>query len=175
VTDDLLEGRPNGRIIKIDTATWSATVVATGLYFANGVILSADESQLIFSETYAARLSVLDLKSQRVTPLLSTHFIDNLSPGPKEGTFWASIVLRRDAFLDTVAGSAILRRLLRKVPAPVKPYTGGLLLDEKGDVELAFQDPAGQLIHGTSVYASYRNRLYIGTYKEHGIVSCPLK
>jgi hypothetical protein len=77
--------------------------------------------------------------------------------------------------IDTIVSSALLRRLVRKLPSPEKPYSAGLLLDEKGNVERAFQDPTGELIHGTSVYASYRGRLYIGCYKAHGIVTCPLK
>src|SRR5262245_50105857 len=48
---DLLEHRPNGRVLAYDPATRRCRVVADGLYFPNGVALAPDESWLLVAET----------------------------------------------------------------------------------------------------------------------------
>ncbi len=173
VTDDFWEGRPYGRLVKIDMATRKTTVLATGLYFANGLALSKDEKTLFFSETAACRLSKLDLDTLRVSLFMGTHPIDNLTP-TEDGFFWASVVAKRDPSVDFIMASAVLRRLMRKLPLPVPRYSAGLLFSEKGEIVRAFEDAKGTLLDRTSVYASYRNRVYVGSYGEHGILSCAL-
>ncbi len=172
VTDDLWEGRPYGRIVRIDMATRTTTVLATGLYFANGVYLTQDEKALIFSETYAGRLSKLDLATLRVSPFMGTHLIDNLTPAG-DGRFWAAVVAKHDPKVDAIMASPLLRRLMRKLPLPASPYSAGLLFNEQGEIVRAFEDAKGSLLDRTSVYASYRNRLYVGSYSDHGIITCP--
>ena len=53
---DLLEGRPHGRLLRYDPASKATTVLAQGLYFANGVALAQDESFLVVNETYRYRV-----------------------------------------------------------------------------------------------------------------------
>ena len=54
---DLLEARPRGRLLRHDPATGETRVLLEGLYFANGVALSADESYVVVSECYRYRLT----------------------------------------------------------------------------------------------------------------------
>lgn len=50
------QGRPSGRVLVYDPATRATSLVAAGLWFANGVALSQDESFLVIGETFGARL-----------------------------------------------------------------------------------------------------------------------
>lgn len=48
---DVLEARPHGRLMSFDPSTRRTTVLARGLYFANGVAVSPDQDSLVFCET----------------------------------------------------------------------------------------------------------------------------
>jgi sugar lactone lactonase YvrE len=47
---------PTGRLLTYDPATGATHVLATGLWFANGVALAADESFVVVGSTFSARL-----------------------------------------------------------------------------------------------------------------------
>ncbi|RWW69683.1 hypothetical protein BHE74_00022706 [Ensete ventricosum] len=49
---DLLEARPNGRLLKFDPSTKETTVVLADLAFPNGVALSSDQDFLVVCETW---------------------------------------------------------------------------------------------------------------------------
>ncbi|THU55614.1 hypothetical protein C4D60_Mb11t08430 [Musa balbisiana] len=49
---DLLEARPNGRLLKFDASTKETTVVLADLVFPNGVALSSDQDFLVVCETW---------------------------------------------------------------------------------------------------------------------------
>lgn len=48
---DVLEGRPNGRLLKYDPSTKATSILATDLFFPNGVALAFDQTFLVFCET----------------------------------------------------------------------------------------------------------------------------
>jgi hypothetical protein len=110
--------------------------------------------------------------SRERTVLLGSHFSDNLSPGREAGTFWVAHVGRHDAALDLLVGSPWLRRLMRKLPLPTTPWSMGVLVDEHGTVLDSYEDADGTLASATSVFAPYRNRLFIGTFGNKFIVAC---
>jgi len=168
--DDLWEGRPHGRILKIDTASWSHEVIARNLYFVNGVMLSSDETSLFFAETFSGRLSKLNLKTGAIELVLKTHPTDNISPGPRDGTFWLAHPGQVDAAMQFVTKSAFLRRLLRKLPVPVKAFGMGVLVDEFGKLLDGYSgcDPMSD----TTVFYSYRGFTYVGSFTSKGIVRC---
>ena len=49
---DILEGRPHGRLLSFDPSTQETKVLVRDLYFANGVVVSPDQTFLIFCETF---------------------------------------------------------------------------------------------------------------------------
>ncbi len=133
--DDLWEGKPFGRIISFDLKTKEAKLVAENLYFANGVHLSQDEQTLFVAETFANRVSKVDLKTGKTSIFLSgTDLIDNISPGSEPGTFWLSGVSRNNPSIGFIFRSAFLRRLMRKLPPPATGYASGLLVTENGEI-----------------------------------------
>lgn len=48
---DILEGKPNGRLLSYNSTTKQTKVLLSDLYFANGVVVSPDQNSLIFCET----------------------------------------------------------------------------------------------------------------------------
>ncbi|BAT75321.1 hypothetical protein LR48_Vigan01g171000 [Vigna angularis] len=48
---DILEGKPNGRLLSYNPATKKTTLLAQDLYFANGVAVSPDQQFVVFCES----------------------------------------------------------------------------------------------------------------------------
>lgn len=48
---DIFEGKPNGRLLGFDPVTKETKVLVSDLYFANGVVLSPDQTHLVYCET----------------------------------------------------------------------------------------------------------------------------
>ena len=79
---DLLEARPNGRLLRYDPKTGQSEVLLDGLYYANGVTLSKDEGFVLVNETFRYRITRYWLTGVRAGS--SEVFIDNL-PGFPDG------------------------------------------------------------------------------------------
>ena len=81
----VIEGRPTGSLFRRDP-DGTVSVLASGLHFANGVTLTADESALVFAETTACRVSKYWLTGEAagsITPLATDlpGYPDNISTG----------------------------------------------------------------------------------------------
>jgi sugar lactone lactonase YvrE len=120
-----LEARGRGSLFRLN-GDHTVTRLVDGLYFANGVTPTADESALVFAETMGRRLSKYWLSGPRagqVTPLaenLPGH-PDNLSTG-SDGRIWTAIVSPAHAALQWLAPRApILRKLLWRLPDRFSP------------------------------------------------------
>jgi sugar lactone lactonase YvrE len=117
----------------------TVTTLATGLYFANGVTLTADESALVFAETLGARVSKYWLTGPgagTITPLADElpGYPDNISTGP-DGRIWVAMVADRNAVVERLAPKApALRKLMWRLPY-------GWLPDAKPMVWLIAFDP----------------------------------
>jgi sugar lactone lactonase YvrE len=116
----VLEGSGRGSLFRLDAAG-NVTTLVDGLYFANGVTLTADESALVFAETTARRLSKYWLTGERagsVTPLVQNlpGLPDNISTGPG-GRIWTAIASPVNPGADWLASRApILRKLIWRLP-----------------------------------------------------------
>ena len=75
---ELFEHTPNGRLLVFDPITQKTTTLLSGLYFANGVALSSDESFVLVNETLMYRIQKYWLKGDKAGT--SEIFIENL-PG----------------------------------------------------------------------------------------------
>lgn len=62
---DLLEGRPFGRVIRIDPASGAAEVIADGLYFPNSLVIAPDGNALILGESSRYRLTRVWIRGPR--------------------------------------------------------------------------------------------------------------
>jgi sugar lactone lactonase YvrE len=144
---DLLEHRPNGRVLAYDPATRETSVVATGLYFPNGVALTPDESALLVCETVAHRLTSVALPSGEVTELADLPaYPDNMS-SVGDGTFWIALASPRVPIAERLLPHPLLRRIVAVLPTAVqpqpKPHTIVAQVDAAGAVLRTLHAPTG--------------------------------
>lgn len=121
----IMEARGRGSLFRLD-ADGTVTTLLDGLYFANGLTATADESALVFAETQARRLSKYWLSGPRagtVTPL-AVHlpgYPDNISTGAN-GRIWVAMVSPPNAAAEWLAPRApMIRKLLWRLPDRLQP------------------------------------------------------
>lgn len=120
-----LEARGRGSLFRLD-ADGTVTTVVSGLYFTNGVTVTADESAVVFAETMGRRLSKYWLTGPRagtVTPL-AVHLPgmpDNISTG-SDGRIWTAMVTPVNAAAEGLMPRAPwLRKAIWRLPARLQP------------------------------------------------------
>jgi sugar lactone lactonase YvrE len=119
-----LDARGTGGLYRLDPDGTVATLVS-GLYFANGLTVTADGSALVFAETQGRRLSKYWLTGPQagfVTPL-ATHLPgmpDNISTGA-DGRIWVALVSGINVSEWLAPRTPSLRRLVWRLPDAVQP------------------------------------------------------
>lgn len=169
---DLMEARPNGRLLKYDPSTGKTEVLLKELYFANGVALSQKEDFVLVNETYRYRIRRYWLKGPKAGT--NDFFIENLPGFPDNisadgnGTFYLALFTVRNSLLDSILHPRPgLKSFIAKLPKflwpKAQPYGFVLLLDENGIPLRSFQEPSGKHLKAiTSV--KYKNGfLYLGS------------
>ena len=122
---DLLEHSGTGRLLSLSPNGRTETVL-TGLHFANGVALAADESFVVVAESGAYRLTRhwLAGAAAGTTDVLVDNlpgFPDNIARG-SDGLIWIAMGSPRNRMLDLLAPRPpILRRLLWAMPDALLP------------------------------------------------------
>ncbi|ORV14889.1 SMP-30/gluconolactonase/LRE family protein [Mycobacterium celatum] len=145
-TAAVIEARGRGGLFKLG-ADGTVTQLLDGLYFANGVTPTADESALVFAETQARRLSKYWLSGPQagsVTPL-AVHLPgmpDNISTGA-DGRIWTAMVAEVNTALEWLVPRApVLRKLAWRLPERLQPHI-------KPEVwALAFDPGSGHVVAG---------------------------
>jgi sugar lactone lactonase YvrE len=171
---DFLEHRPTGRVLVRDPAGGLA-VVADGLSFCNGIVLSGDERTLFVAETGAYRVWRIDAAARgldlRKGPQAGAAIVlddlpgfpDNLMRG-MDGRIWLGLAKPRAASADAMAGHPFVRKLALRLPRFLWPvprdYGHVLAFTEDGRVVADLQDPAGAYPDTTGVLET-ADRLYI--------------
>ncbi|CAN7287711.1 SMP-30/gluconolactonase/LRE family protein [Paenibacillus sp. LjRoot56] len=170
---EIAENKPHGRLLKYDPLTKQTTVLLEGLYFANGVALSADEDFVLVAESYHYQLTRYWLKGSKKGT--SDIFADNLAGFPdnitrdEQGHFWVGIFTTRISFVDQMHRSPWLAGIMAKLPESLlsgasAPAKHGLAveLNPQGQLIESWHDPEGSL-YGVTTAASDNGYLYIGT------------
>ncbi|MGN9810239.1 SMP-30/gluconolactonase/LRE family protein [Micromonospora sp. BQ11] len=174
---DLLEHRPNGRVLAYDPGSGRTEVVCDGLYFPNGIALTPDESALMLVETSVHRLVRVDLPDGTVTVLADLPaYPDNLTP-VGDGTYWIALPSPRVPVVERLLPYPRLRQLVAVLPAAVqpKPLRYGLvaLVDGDGRVLRTLHGPSGAYDMVTGVRQD-GDRLWLGSLTGPGIARVPL-
>ncbi len=172
--EEALESAPNGRLVKYDIHTKECAVVLNELFFANGVAVSPDETYVLVNETMRYRVKRVFVRGPREGEV--ELFIDNLPGFPDgistgaDGTFWLAIFAPRNALLDTAGPKPWLRKLLYRVPAPLKPkpkrHPFVLGLDADGNVVHNLQDADGVDFAKSTSAEQAGDWLYVGSLTE---------
>ena len=169
---DLFEQSATGRVIEFDPATRSARVLARGLSFPNGLVVSEDGQSLLLAETARYRIwrialaaDDLDVRlpSDQATVLLDNlpGFPDNLVRG-LDGRIWLGFTGPRADSLDQA--SPFMRKVALRLPpallpAPVR-HGHVMAFTEDGRVVADLQDPAGTVAETTGLTET-ADRLYV--------------
>ncbi len=179
---DLLEGRPHGRLLRYDPATRTSSVLAQGLYFANGVALARDESFLVIAETYRHKISRHWLKGPRAGE--TEPFAADLPGCPAgvaasgRGTFGVAMFTVRNPAGDCLAPRPLLKQMVANLPRFLwpKPAPYGLVieLDEQGGVVRSLHDASGAYVEQVTSAHEYAGRLYLGHLHRDRISRVPL-
>ncbi|MCV7233142.1 SMP-30/gluconolactonase/LRE family protein [Mycobacterium branderi] len=145
-TAAVIEARGRGGLFELG-ADGTVTQLLDGLYFANGVTPTADESALVFAETQARRLSKYWLSGPQagsVTPLAShlPGMPDNISTGA-DGRIWVAMVAEVNTALEWLVPRApVLRKLAWRLPERLQPQI-------KPEVwAVAFDPDSGHVVAG---------------------------
>jgi len=121
----ILEARGTGSLFRLAT-DGTVTTLLDGLYFANGVTVTADGSALVFAETMARSLSKYWLTgpaARTVTPL-AVHLPgmpDNISTG-SDGRIWTALVTPANPTAEGLMPRAPwIRKVIWRLPAQLQP------------------------------------------------------
>lgn len=183
---EMAENKPHGRLLQYDPATKQTSVLLEGLYFANGVALSADEDYVLVAESYRYEMTRYWLKGEKQGT--TDIFADNMAGFPdnvtrdEQGDFWVGIFTTRLAFVDQMHSNPWLAGLMAKVPQALlngasAPVKHGLVAKYSPEGELleSWHDPEGSL-YGITTAVSHNGYLYIGTAPggSEGVYRIPL-
>lgn len=170
---DVMEQSATGRVLEYDPAAKRTRVVAKGLSFANGIVLSTDQQHLFVAESGRYRVWKIAVGAERLdvaTPspqaaVLADNlpgYPDNLMRG-MNGKIWLGLAGQRND-LDAMAERPYLRELALRIPrfmwSMPKPYGHVIALTEDGKVVDDLQDPSGASALTTGVTET-ADRLYI--------------
>ena len=178
---DLMEHRPNGRLLVFDPVTETTTTLLAGISFANGVAVSPDQSFVLLNETGMYRvlkywLTGPEAGQAEVVIDELPGFPDNISTG-REGRFWLALVSPRNRLLDAMSDKPFLRKMVQRLPSALRPaaqpYGHVLAIGADGTVLVNLQDPdGGYPINTTAVETE--DYLYIGSLVAPEIARLPM-
>ncbi len=168
---DLLEGRPNGRLLSYDPAMRKTRTVCDNLVFPNGVCLTHDGRHLLVASTWNCSILIFDLADLSAGPRI---FLDGLPGYPdninraSDGGYWVALAGTRNPLFDqAMRYPALRRRMSRRVPPTNWLFgnlnIGGVLkIDGNGRIVDALWDaPDGPLYMITSM-REHAGSLYLG-------------
>jgi sugar lactone lactonase YvrE len=182
-TSDLLEHRPNGRLLAYDPHTRKSRTVVGGVHFANGVAVSPDQSFVLVAET--GKYRVLRVWLSEPKQGITDVFIENL-PGFPDGIsangkdkFWLALVTPRNKFFDRILPYPFLRKAVARLPKFLQPaparYSFVLGLDSAGHVVENLQDPSPNCYAEIANVVERDGALYFGSIGESTIGKFSLK
>jgi sugar lactone lactonase YvrE len=172
--NDILEHQPNGRFLAYDPKTQKTRTIVDGIYFANGVAVSPDQSFVLVNETGLYRV----LKIWLTGPKQGQRdvFIDNLPGFPDgissngKGKFWLALVTPRDAVFDKILPYPFARKIVYRLPQVLHPapkrYSFVLGLDENGKVVDNLQNGAADCYAEIANVVEHDGVLYFGSIAE---------
>ncbi len=168
---DLLEGRPNGRLLSYDPATQRTRTVCDNLVFPNGVCLTHDGRHLLVASTWDCSILAFDLADMKAGPRV---FLDGLPGYPdninraSDGGYWIALAGMRNPVIDLAMKHPGLRRRMTKRVPPTNWLFGNLniggvlKIDGGGRIIDAFWDEASGPLYMITSMREHEGVLYLG-------------
>ena len=168
---DLLEGRPNGRLLSFDPKSGKTRTVCDNLIFPNGVCLTHDGNHLLVASTWTCSILIFDLKNMSEGPRVFIRALpgypDNINRA-SGGGYWIALAGMRNPVMDEAMKIPGLRRRMTKRVPPTNWLFGNLNIggvlraDGSGRICDALWDkPDGPLYMITSM-REHKGALYLG-------------
>ncbi|MFC3229023.1 ABC transporter permease [Marinibaculum pumilum] len=168
---DLLEGRPNGRLLRFDPRSGRIRTVCDHLVFPNGVCVTHDGKYLLVASTWTCAILIFDLADMKAGPRV---FLDGLPGYPdninraSDGGYWIALAGMRNPVMDRAMRHPGMRRRMAKRVPPTNWLFGNLNIggvlkvDAEGRiVDALWDEPDGPLYMITSM-REHRGWLYLG-------------
>jgi len=181
---DLLEGRPNGRLLSYDPASRRTRTVCDNLVFPNGVCVTHDGNHLLVASTWDCSILIFDLANLSAGPRI---FLDGLPGYPdninraSDSGYWVALAGMRNPIIDQAMKYPGLRRRMTKRVPPTNWLFGNLniggvlKITAKGEIADALWDaPDGPLYMITSM-REHAGALYMGGVTNNKIGRIPLE
>lgn len=168
---DLLEGRPNGRLLSYDPRTRKTRTECDNLVFPNGVCVTHDGKHLLIASTWTCSILIFDLAHMSAGPRVFLRglpgYPDNINRA-SDGGYWIALAgMRNPVFDQAMRHPELRRRMTKRVPPTNWLFgnlnIGGVLkIDGAGRIVDALWDaPDGPLYMITSM-REHRGALYLG-------------
>ena len=182
-TNDLLEHQPNGLLLALDPHSREPRTLLRGIYFANGVAVSPDQTFVLVNETGEYRVRRVWLNGPKMGQ--NDVFIDNL-PGFPDGIssngrdrFWLALVTPRQALFDRMLPYPMMRKMVARLPKFMQPapkrYSFVLGLDPQGRVIENLQNGSPDCFSEIANVVERNGSLYFGSIGEDTVGRFPLK
>lgn len=174
---DLLEHRPNGRLLSFDPVSGRTEVIVDRLYFPNGVALTPDGSAVLVAETTTHRLLRIPLGTGVPAVLADLPaYPDNMS-AVGDGTYWIALPSPRVAIAERLLPHPRVRRAAALLPDALQPqprrYGLVALVDGDGQVLRTLHGPTGAY-HMITGVRQHGDRLWLGSLTEPAVACVPL-
>lgn len=176
---DIIEGRPNGRLVVYDPETKKTETLITHFYFPNGICVSHDGQSVLIASTTLCKIYRYWIGGPRKGELEVA--IDQLPGNPdninraSDGTYWLALVGIRTPTFDLAARKpGFRRRMVKQVPAdewlaPGLNHGCVLRFNEAGDILESYWDPTG-ISHSTlTSMREHKGYLYLGGLENNRI------
>lgn len=168
---DLLEGRPNGRLLSYDPRTRKTRTVCDNLVFPNGVCVTHDGKFLLVASTWSCSILIFDLANPAAGPRVFLSglpgYPDNINRA-SDGGYWVALAGMRNPIIDqSMKYPALRRRMTRRVPPTNWLFgnlnIGGVLkLDGDGRIADALWDAPGGPLYMITSMREHEGSLFMG-------------
>ena len=176
---DVMEGRPNGRLICHDPATGKTRTVIKQFHFPNGICVAHDGKSVFVASTTLCKLFRywIDGPKKGALEIFMDQFPGNLDNVNRasDGNYWLALVGIRTPTFDLAARKpGFRRRMVKQVPAdewlaPGLNHGCVLRFNEAGEILESYWDPTG-ISHSTlTSMREHKGYLYLGGLENNRI------
>src|SRR5579883_1531424 len=176
---DVIEGRPNGRLLCCDPATGKTRTVIKQFHFPNGVCVAHDGKSVFVASTTLCKIFRYWIEGPKKGEL--EIFIDALPGNPdninraSDGTYWLAMVGIRTPTFDLAERKPGFRlRMAKQVPgdewiSPGLNHGCVVKFNEQGEVLESFWDPTGKNHPTLTSMREHKGYLYLGGLENNRI------